>query len=938
MKDNSLNIYTIPQGFSFLENLAAGLLKQTQGNPFRLSQMEVFLPSRRACLELKRTLLRQVEGRCLLLPKLLPLGDIDEEEELLRSPAEELELPPLMSPLRRLGLLAKLVDDYTQKSGLPSSPSLSFKLAKSLIKLMDQAAIENIPWEGLRELVPSEFAGHWQLTLDFLEIVITHWPRILEEKGVSEPYPRHHRLVDLLIARFEKSPSSHSIIAAGSTGTMPATARLLQAIARLPNGMVILPGLDTSLSAEEAKDLSPCHPQYALARFLEKVEKVPQDVPLWPPLEGRVAHPRATLLSHALKPLFVLPDLLPQEALDGVYSIPCPTPQEEALAISILIRQHLETPNQRIALITADVRLAERVKAELARWKIEIDSSFGQPLDQTLPGVFLKLCAEYSAAPEEPVCLLALLKHPLCCIGRATTSLRKEIHDLEKHILRGDKAPLKDSGLLKDKELFIPPETSFTGYRKMAERLATDDQGTCHLWKGLEGEAVRTFLKSLEEVSEDFPLLSPSTYPEVLKELLRGQNFRSPVQKHPRLSILGSIEARLFHADVMILGGLNEGTWPPDIEMDPWLNRPMRKDLGFPSPERRIGLAAHDFSQAFASPKVYLTRALKVDGTPTLACRWLERLDAYLKGCGLSLPQETRVLKWAQHLDSPEAQTPRPTPLPIPPVDTRPRRLSVTQIETWMRNPYGLYARSILSLRPLDPLVPENTMAEMGTLMHAILDQFFKSIPDPFDPYALEGLRFIGKTLSEPYEADPSVHLFWRPRFTQFANWFIETERQTRLPGTKTFTEIRGKLTLTTPLGPFECTAKADRIDLLPDGRLRIIDYKTGSPPSDQDVFLGFSPQLPLEGAIALHQGFEGIYSTTLESLQYWWVRGDARGSLIRSIPGDPRELAIKALEGLQRMILLFEDNAIPYSARPVPSKALKYDDYLHLARLTSVG
>ncbi|MBI2707228.1 MAG: PD-(D/E)XK nuclease family protein [Proteobacteria bacterium] len=446
----------------------------------------------------------------------------------------------------------------------------------------------------------------------------------------------------------------------------------------------------------------------------------------------------------------------------------------------------------------------------------------------------------------------------------------------------------------------------------------------------------RAFFETLEEAASDFPPLSFTDYPALLEELFHGQSLRARAQKHPRLSILGPIEARLFHADVMILGGLNEGTWPPEIDTDPWLNRSMRQDMGFPSPERRIGLSAHDFSQAFASPKVYLTRAVKVNGTPTLACRWLERLEVYLKAWGRSLPQESGVLEWGRHLDHPENPEPSQPPLPRPPVGTRPRRLSVTQVETWMRDPYALYARSILSLSSLDPLNAQVDAAERGTLIHAALDQFFKVCPDPHHKHALDSLLFIGKTLFDGYEDDSSMRVFWKPRFYHLAKWFVETERLTRLPGTQTFTEVRGKMTLCTPQGPFECVAKADRIDLLPDGRLRIIDYKTGLPPTDQDVTLGFSPQLPLEGAIALHQGFEGIFSTTLESLQFWWLKGGREGGVIKTVPGDPHDLSLKALEGLQRMILLFENEATPYPARPLLSKSLRYNDYAHLARVSS--
>jgi len=940
-------VSTIPSGYSFLESLATGLLQRSNEDPFRFSQMEIFLPTRRACIELKRAFMRQGEGRCMLLPKLSLLGDLDEDNEVLSSPQDELGLKPLISPLTRLGLLTKLIEDYTTKTGLSSSPTLSLKLAKNLVRLMDQAAIENVPWEGLAHLVPSEFASHWQLTLDFLEIITCYWPKVLEEHGVMEPYARHHQLVDVILSRWETKPPRHPILAAGSTGTMPATARLLQAIATLPEGEVILPGLDTTLSEDEVKEISPCHPQYAPIRFLQRMSLLPSEVPPWPGLvgqeEGCLA--RARLFAEVLRPSFDRKRPSPEKALEGIYSVFCASPQEEALALAIILRQQLEIPHQRIALITADLRLAERVSWELKRWGIEIDRSSGEALDQTPPGVFLNLCAEYAANPQDQVILLSLLKHPLFRLKTPLGMLRSEIRQFEKKVLRGD--AFKTFPWLKELQSLTRcfremKETHFENLLKahgeMAEMLSIDEEGTCQLWRGAKGEAVKAFFEDLKDASADYPSIPLTAYPPLFKELLRGQSIRIRPQKHPRLAILGPLEARLFYADVMILGGLNEGTWPPDVAADPWLNRPMRQEMGFPAPERRIGLSAHDFGQAFSSPKVYLTRALKVDGTPTLACRWLERLQVYLKAWGLSIPEEPRILEWVRQLDRPERQETQDAPFPKPPLSARPRQLSVTQIETWMRDPYALYARKILTLSPLDPLNAQAEASDRGTLIHNALDQFFKLCPDPHQKNALSILLLIGKTLFEPYETDPSVRLFWWPRFCHLAHWFIEHEKITRLPGTQTFTEVRGKLTLITPLGPFECTAKADRIDLLPDGRLRILDYKTGMPPSDQDVHLGFSPQLPLEGAIALQQGFEGISATQIESLQFWWLRGDMSGGIIRTLSGDPHEISAQALAGLERRILLFEDEKTPYAARPLPSKGLKYNDYAQLARLQEWG
>lgn len=746
------------------------------------------------------------------------------------------------------------------------------------------------------------------------------------------------------MARWKANPPTHTIIAAGSTGTMPATAQLLKTIASLPQGIVILPGLDPHLNEEERTNLSPCHPQFALTCLLQKFDLLPSQIPLWNKSHTQTS--RALLFSNALKPhLFQegkQEDPFIKKALEDVHYIPCSTPQEEALVIALLFRQQLETPENRIALVTSDLKLAERVHWELKRWNIEIDRSSGENLHQTPAAVFLTLCAEFAIHPVNQVSLLSLVKHPLFHMQHPPGALRSDIRQFEKNVLRGDdyQCPLWIKECLNytfntQRATF---QTLLTYHCEMAEALSTDDKGICHLWKGPKGKAVKNFIDSLKAVATDFPSLSTEDYPLLLKELFQGQVLRYSPQKHPRLAILGPLEARLFHADVMILGGLNEGTWPSTVEIDPWLNRPMSKNMGFPSPERRIGLAAHDFGQAFTNPKVYLTRALKVDGTPTLACRWLERLEVYLKSWNLSIPQDLNLLEWTRQLDVPHLQRKPSPPLPQPPLKARPRHLSVTQIETWMRDPYALYAKHILSLSPLNPLNAQLQASDKGTLIHKALDQFFKLCPDPFENHALETLLFIGKTLFEPLKDDPSVRLFWWPRFTRLARWFIDYERSTRLLGTQTYTEVKGTLILETSLGPFKCRAKADRIDLLPNGQLRILDYKTGMPPSDQDVNLGFSPQLPLEGAIALQQGFEGITSTQIESLQFWWLKGDNQGGVVRTLSGDPHDLSLKAITGLKQLVLLYEKAETPYPASPIPTKELKYNDYAHLARLQEWG
>ena len=331
--------------------------------------------------------------------------------------------------------------------------------------------------------------------------------------------------------------------------------------------------------------------------------------------------------------------------------------------------------------------------------------------------------------------------------------------------------------------------------------------------------------------------------------------------RHPRLAIWGLLEARLQHADVLVLGGLNEGTWPPEAHANPWMSRPMLAEFGLPLPERRIGLTAHDFVQAFSAPEVYLTRAERVEGTPTVPSRWLLRLETLLRGSEAesALAAGAAWLPWQRGLDQPDAVEAAPRPAPAPPVAARPRSLSVTQVETWMRDPYAIYARYVLGLRALEPLDADPDAAEYGSLIHRALDAFLSKGPDLASDAAFEALMETGKRAFGPALDRPGVWAFWWPRFARIARWFLDFERQRSGGVRERLCEVAGVLMVPGPAGPFTLTARADRIDWLTDGSLTIIDYKTGAIPKQDEVAAGFAPQLPLEAAIALGGGFKGI-------------------------------------------------------------------------------
>ena len=968
-------LYTIPPGAPFVDALARGILSGRvvpldRDDPLALSGVTILLPTRRACRALGDAFLRQSPGKALLLPRIRPLGDIDDDETGLEDEGED-PLPPAIAPLTRRLLLARLVLRLGETPGgasLAGTVDHATRLARSLADLLDEMQIARVDPQALRTLAPEEYAVHWQRVLTFLSLIVDRWPAILAERGAMDPAARRNAVLARLAARWRAAPPAHPVIAAGSTGSVPATRDLLATIARLPRGCVVFPGLDTAADAETWEAIGPTHPQYALKGLLVRLGAARRAVMPWP---DETDTARSRLIADAMRPAETIAGwrTLPRagaDALRGFHRIDCGSPQEEAGVIAIVMRRALATPGRTAALVTADRALARRVAAELRRWRIEVDDSAGTPLGDTTPGAFLRLTARLAAENAAPVPLLAALKHPLAAGGMAPAAFRRAVRGLEQAALRGPRPNPGIDGLrsalgeggarlhpwLARLEEGLAPFAAvmnagsaplrdlLAAHVGFAEWLAATEEeaGAARFWAAGAGEQAARFMAELAEAAPTLPPLAPARYPALLDALMEGRTVRPPFTRHPRLHIWGALEARLQHADCMILGGLNEGVWPPETEGDPWMSRPMRAALGLPPPETRIGLSAHDFAQCCGAATVYLTRARRVEGTPTAPSRWLARLDALLgrlaAGENPLRALEPALLSWRSALDRP-ARLPRPgPPAPRPPVAARPRRLSVTRIETWIADPYSIYARSILDLRPLDPLDADPSAAERGVVIHRVLERFVAAHPDALPPDAEEVLLALARAHFAEARTPPGVLAFWWPRFRRIAAWFTAVERARRLHVRPAATEVEGAFEIDAPAGPFLLTAKADRIDRTETGTLEIIDYKTGAVPTKREVAAGRRPQLSLEAAIARAGGFAGVAEAPVETLAYWKLTGAETAGAIVNVDVDAETLAEKALAGLRKLIARFDDPRTPYHAVPRPTFAPLWNDYAHLARI----
>jgi len=984
------HIYTIAPDRPFLATLARGLLELAGGDPLMLPRMTVLLPTRRAARSLREAFLRLTAegsdpGAPLLLPRLRPIGDLDDDETLLGlddsagGDDPTLAIPPAIPELRRRLLLTQLVLGWSEASGEgPLLPGQAAALAAALARLLDIAESEEADFARLRELVPDDFAEHWQQVLRFLDILPRAWPPLLAAEGALDPAERRNLLLRRQAELWRRTPPAGPVIAAGLTGGLPALVELLSAIAWLDQGAVILPGLDRSCDADEWELIAhePAHPQQLMALLLRGLEIAPADVREWPALRGSALpsgrEARLRLAAEALRPAALTDawrDLAPEpaDALAGLTRYDCASPQDEAVTIALLLRRTLETPAATAALVTPDRELARRVAAELRRWGIDIDDSAGLPLNRTPPGAFLRLVLDLADRRLAPVALLAALKHPLAAGGLAPAVFRDAARRLEGAIrgprpapgfaglraaLAGSEASLLDfvdrlerclGGLVEGLDRDSVALVELTGaHIRAAELLAASDgeTGLARLWRDAAGEAAARFCHELIDAAADFPALPGRHYPALFEALAAGAVVRPAYGQHPRLAIWGLVEARLQQADLIVLGGLNEGTWPGLAAYDPWMSRQMREDFGIALPERAIGIAAHDFVQAFGAPAVALTRTTRREGVPTVPSRWLLRLDSVLRAVGLGgdavgrLAAEPEIAAAAALRDQPGPRRPSPPATPRPPLAARPRRLSVTQIETWIRDPYAIYARHILRLKALQELDADPGRAELGIKVHEALAQFTRRHPRGLPLFAEEELLAIGRECFGPILSRPGVWAFWWPRFQRIARWFVAEEAMRRIEIVESLSERHGRLVIPARAGPFTITAIADRIDRFATGELMLIDYKTGALPQKREIDNAVAVQLPLEGAIARDGSFDGLSGRPV-ALEYWRLSGGDPAGKRHPIAGDdPAALIDLAVAGVSALIDRFDDPATAYQPVPDPRWAPRFSDYRHLERL----
>ena len=975
--------FTIPSGRCFLDDLARGIC-EALGD--RLSTAQILTPTRRGARAMARSFSQQARNGALLLPQIRAIGDLDEGEPPFDLEALALDLPPALSPLRRRFELARLITaQYDGLDGRDISAKLALELADSLAGFFDSLALEEVDaTDKLENLVSGlgqdqyaleGWAQHWQVSAKFLNLAVRAWPKRLAELGLMDPSQRQVTLIRRLVDQWTDHPPRTPLFLAGTTGSAPSMADLMHVVANAEQGAVVLPGLDLSLAEDVWAQIEESHPQGTMKRTLDRHEVKRDQVHIWPAaLEAdRKGDARRRILNEALRPAEATKDWLDQiavlkaeegdtlaEGLKGLTEIHTARDEEAASVIALLMREALEAPGKVVALITPDISLSRRVAARLSRWGLQPDSSAGEPLANSLTGRFLLDVLALLETPHDPVRLLSLLGHPY-----SRFSGHAGLFGLEKRVLRGatpvsaetitqilatpDRLERIDPNaidlwtdylaIITPVLMEMPTDLGLTVSRivALAENLVADDGQI--LWSGAPGLQMSELLAELIRESAGFAVSGLREVSDILSHLIGQSKVRTGGNTHPRLLILGAIEARLVKADRLILAGLEEGVWPQAPALDPFLSRPMRQKLGLPTPERRTGLSAHDFVQAAAAPEVFLITRHRREGEPQVASRWLWRLQTLCDGAGIKIPTDGRYLDWARAMDAglkikPPALKPAVRPAPKPPVAVRPMQIPVTQVEVFVRDPYAIYARRILDLRPMDRPNEPVEARQRGTAIHKSLERFSEA-----GVLGEEGVRRLTAMLEEELAAtnlSPAQMALQRPLLAGMAREFVVFETERRAAKPRLIIEQQGELKLATSRGEFTLTAKSDRIEVREDG-VDILDFKTGLPPSVKQVTAGFYPQLTLTAAILRHGGFAGIDGKKpVGELLYIQVTPDKTYPRNAVQKGEnATDLSDKALAGFRKRLEDYADPDKAYLSWTAPQfQKVRGGDYDQLARL----
>ncbi len=954
---NKNNIYNIQSSYNFLESLSFLILNKYQ-NPSDLSKLTILLPTRRSCREIKKILLKQSKQKALILPKIKAIGDIDSDEFDLDYLTNNDFSNSLPCPMKYNLLLIEEIEKWNNQIGLFGKNINSDQIAAIALKLknfLDEATKEEIDLNKIDEVDDAELSEHKQKILKFLKYFGAVWQNDLNKNNITSTAKYYNEIINFISKNKEKTSFfKDPIIIAGSTGSIKATANLIKIIADDQNNSVILFGLDTDLKEQNWNLITEFHPQFILKNLLQFLGISRNQVQNLEFKQFEQSNlKRRKLTSYSTIPAektdsWINIDDLDESAISNLSLIEARNDFDEAKIIAIIMRETLEKNDKNCALISNDQGLCKMVKAILQKWEINVDDSHNNNLeDSKIVNYFLGIGTLFED-DFSSINLLSILKNP------ATKIDPENLKNLELEILRKINGK-KDLEFLDKKlnqswfsqlkltlkpfsDLFKKEKTSLENLIKAnikcAEKLSENS------FYKLEGAA--EFIEFIEEIlSEKITksfLVDVKNYSSFIKKLMANYKFIKEEEFHPRLHILSTVEARLMNYDLVIISGLNEGDFPDNNSKNAWLGRRICLDLGFSDSNKKIGISAYDFNNYLGNKEIIITRSFNKNNSPTIKSRFLLKLEAVLQATNLYNQIDLgkhyhQILTAISNVDKKENIT---APKPKPKIEDRLTKFSVTDIGKWIRDPYYIYAKRILKLKPLEVIDKEPSFAEFGNFIHKTLENFIKDYEE-FDSYSKKIDTLInkyGKEAFKLYFPDDESKLLWWPKFENIAKWFVKNEEEIRKNLKTSYTELEANLFI----NGVNITTKIDRVNFYQNGEIEIIDYKTGIVPGIGEIKLGLEPQLSME-AIILSEGEIKNYPelkniipiNKINLLNYYNLKGRDKSKINSVEPA--QDLIFSAKDGIIKLITLFSSKEMIYISCPNPD-IYKENDYCHLARV----
>lgn len=877
----------------FLDPIAAYFSELLETDPLALVNHTFFLPTRRAARAFLSKLALHAPHDAVVMPRVValserPLVDLESEPLLLASNTE-----------RRLLMYSLLRQDaYKDQALLCTSERQFFQFVDAVLLVLDELILYEVSLDRFARLLPLELAAHQTEALKLLQQIYAVWFSYLKEQGYQDP--TEARVLSYRAYTRQLQDHPYPVISVGIQAQYGFVVDFLKELHTFPQGQVYYVGTRCSPMTQDA-DVDRGHPQGHLLQLFKKMGVTFEDVPY---LESDHITPFESFLSrlfdnhHVSDTQHVNQTPPVDTSIQHLHCIETHNLFEEAEVIALLMAESALTLDKTVALITSNQSLASMVTALLKRWSIVPDQSMSDSFKNSSLGRLLLLSAEFLVGSFSPTLFLSLLKHPYVSLGVGRLAVLSSVRLLENDVMRTSRVIRNESDLLlktlpdsvraslvsliaqkqeTQRRMKENPNISFADLIKelkafllhLVEGTQLGSYGS--IFKTPEGQSFEAWLLGIEQSTVHKTRLNYTYWPEILRVFLADLPTATAWGKHPRVFILGPLEARLLSFDRVILPDFNEGRWPRSSSPSVWLGDRMKESLGMDGDRVSMSQQADDFLTFVLQKEVFITRARRVDGNPTIPSRWLMRLQAQLVRENKTLPSRDHYHEWAKQLwhQGEKVQSLITRPAANPPLNARPRRLTLSAIKRLKDNPYGFYLSDVLRLRPLNPLMHQLDAPRFGALLHAVLADDLLSRDSASAPSG-SFLEQVTSRVFFAYIEHPLWRFYWKNRVEEALEFYCTLDAQLSQRADQSIAEIKVSTTLTLPFGSFELIAKADRIDVMSDRATRIIDYKTGKCPTLLEISRCDDVQLALEGLMIQNGALNTYDVMDTSALQYW--------------------------------------------------------------------